>query len=446
MADYLKAGAPHGSGAPRDVRERVAELLEEIEAGGEPAVRRLSRELDGWDPPSFRLTRDQIDAGCERVEPELRRQIEEAAARIRAFAEAQLATLQPLEIELAPGAVLGHRHVPVAAVGAYIPGGRYRLVSSALMSVLVARVAGVRRIVAASPPHPEHGIHPPTLYALRLAGADEVLAIGGVQAMAALALGALEGLEPVDMLVGAGNAYVAEAKRQLVGRVGIDLLAGPTEILVIADESARPRVVAIDLLSQAEHGPTSPAVLVTTSRRLAERVLREVDDVLADWPTADVTRDAWQRHGSVVVAADRQEAVRLSDAFAPEHLELQVREPAWYEERLSSYGTLFVGEATTVTFGDKAVGTNHTLPTARAARYTGGLWVGSFLRTLTYQRLGEQEARRLAVLAGDLSRAEGMLGHAVAADIRANLSRFERLDEGAAYPPPKASDRRPGRP
>ena len=264
---------------------------------------------------------------------------------------------------------LGHRHVPVGSVGAYVPGGRYKLVSSALMSVLTAKVAGVGRVVTMSAPSGgEWGIHAPTVYAMRLGGADEIYALGGVQAMAAMALGALEGLAAVDMLVGAGNVYVAEAKRQLFGRVGIDLIAGPTEILVIADESARPRVVAVDLLGQAEHGPTSPAVLVTTSRKLGELVLVEVEDLLKKWPTADITAQAWRDFGTVVVAEGVEEAISLSDVFAPEHLELQVEDGSPYEEGLRNYGSLFVGEGTTVPFGDKYVGTNDTLPTSGAAR------------------------------------------------------------------------------
>ncbi len=427
MAEHLKRGEPHRAGPAPEVQRRVAELLAAIETGGEAALRGVSRELDGWDPPSFRLDPDRVAAGAALVDPDLRRHIDEAARRIGAFAEAQLATLRPLEVEPEPGVVLGHRHVPVASVGAYIPGGRYRLVSSALMSVLTAKVAGVPRVVAASPADPVHGLHPPTLYALQVAGVDEVLAIGGVAAMAALALGVLTDVPAVDLVVGAGNAYVAEAKRQLFGRVGIDLLAGPTEILVIADETARPALVAIDLLSQAEHGPTSPAVLVTTSRALGAAVLDEVERAFAERPAVVAARAAWDRHGAVVVAEDVEEAIALSDAFAPEHLELHVADPAPYERGLRSYGTLFVGEATTVTFGDKGIGTNHTLPTAGAARYTGGLWVGSFLKTLTYQRLDAAAGVRLAPLAAAISRAEGMEAHALSADVRTDLDGFGRL-------------------
>ena len=389
-------------------------------------MREWSLKLDGWDPPDFRVAGAELERAAGAVPAELAGHIDTAAAQIRGFAEAQRATLLDLETEIGDGVVLGHRHVPVGRVGAYIPGGRYKLISSALMSVLVAKVAGVERVTAATPAGPD-GVPDATLYALRAAGADAVYAIGGVQAMGALAHGALPGLEPIDLLVGAGNAYVAEAKRQLFGIVGIDLLAGPTEILVIADETARPTVVAADLLGQAEHGPTSPALLVTPSERLGHAVLAEVDRLLAGWPTAEVAGIAWRELGSVVVADDAEEAVRLSDAFAPEHLELQVEDPAWYEARLRNYGTVFVGETTNVTFGDKAVGTNHTLPTALGARFTGGLWVGSYLKMLTFQRLSPEASRRLAVPAVAISRAEGLPGHAISAELRLDLERHPRL-------------------
>jgi len=430
VATYLKRGkeVPHGTG--REVRERVSEMLEEIEARGEEAVREYSERLDGHNPTSFRLSEERIEEACATVDEDLKRHLGLAARQVRGFAEAQLETLLPLDTEVGEGVMLGHRHVPVGSVGAYVPGGRYKLVSSALMSVLVAKVAGVERVVSMSAPGGEFGVHTPTIYAMRLGGADEIYALGGVQAMAAMAFGALDGLEPVDMLVGAGNAYVAEAKRQLFGRVGIDLLAGPTEILVIADDSARPRVVAADLLGQAEHGPTSPAVLVTTSQRLGRLVLEEIETLLqTSWPTADVTRGAWDDYGTVVVAEGIDEAISLSDAFAPEHLELQVEDSAPYEEGLKNYGSLFVGEESCVPFGDKAVGTNHTLPTAGAARYTGGLWVGKYLKTLTYQRLTPEASRRMAVASGAISRAEGMPGHAISAEVRLELEKHPRAKD-----------------
>ena len=430
MAGYLKKGsAGEGPTGTEDVRRRVLEILEDVEERGEEAVREYSRRFDGWDPESFCLSEEQIEEACASVDQDIRRYLDLAASQVRGFAEAQLGTMLPLDVEVGEGVRLGHRHVPVSSVGAYVPGGRYKLISSALMSVLTARVAGVDRVVSMSAPGGEFGVHAPTIYAMRLAGADEIYALGGVQAMAAMAFGAVEGLEPVDMLVGAGNAYVAEAKRQLFGRVGIDLLAGPTEILVIADESARPRVVAVDLLGQAEHGPTSPAVLVTTSQKLGELVLAEVEDVLKDWPTADVAGEAWRDFGTVVVAEHAEEAIALSDRFAPEHLELQVEDAAPYEAGLKNYGSLFVGEETTVPFGDKVVGTNHTLPTSGAARYTGGLWVGRFLKTLTYQRLTEEASRRMAVASGAISRAEGLPGHAMSSELRLKIAQNPRVGE-----------------
>lgn len=420
MATYLKQGKDHGLQAPPEVRERVADLLEDIGTRGEVAVREYSRQFDNWEPADFRLSSEQIDQICGEVDDGLAKHIQIAADRVRRFAEEQKRMFRPLQVEIEPGIVLGHRHIPVEAVGAYVPGGRYKLISSALMSALTAKVAGVGRVVAMTPPG-DGGIHPPTLYAMRLAGADEVYVLGGVQGMAALAMGVLPGLDPVDMLVGAGNAYVAEAKRQLFGLAGIDLLAGPTEILVLADETARPRLVAIDLLSQAEHGPTSPAALVTTSSELGESVQDEVRSLLGSWPTADVTTQAWADYGTIAVAADREEAVALTNAFAPEHLELHVGDPEWYETRLTNYGSLFVGEETVVTFGDKAVGTNHTLPTQRAARYTGGLWVGKFLKTVTYQKLSQDASSRVAESSALISRAEGMLGHAISAEVRFDM-------------------------
>lgn len=427
MAEVLKQGAPHGDRASAEVRATVAEMLARIEAGGLDAVREYSRRLDGWAPDDFVVGAAELDRLCAAVPAELAAQIEAAARRVRAFAEAQRGTLSDLSTEIEPGLEVGQRVVPVESVGAYVPGGRYQLISSALMGATPARVAGVERVILTTPVGPDGTINPATAFAARLAGADELLALGGVQALGALAFGLIPGIDPVSMLVGAGNAYVAEAKRQLFGIVGIDLLAGPTEILVIADETARPRLVATDLLSQAEHGPTSPAHLVTTSRELGEAVLAEVDDLLADWPTREVTAVAWERLGSVVVAADAEEAVRLSDEFAPEHLELQVTDPDWYHERLRNYGSLFVGEETTVTFGDKASGPNHTLPTQGAGRYTGGLWVGSFLKVLTYQHLSPAASRQVAGPSVAISAAEGLAGHARAAEARLDLAAFPQL-------------------
>jgi sulfopropanediol 3-dehydrogenase len=402
-----------------EVKRTVEEMLDRIRREGPDAVRDYSRRLDEWDPPSFRVDDEDVAAAADQLAPELREHIAFAQDQIRTFAQRQRETLAPLEIETLPGVVLGHRHVPVAAVGSYVPGGRYPMLASAFMTVLVPKVAGVDRVVACAPPWQGEGIHPAMLHAMSTSGADEIVCLGGVQALAALALG-LDDLPPVDMIVGAGNAYVAEAKRQLFGEVGIDLLAGPTEILVIADGTADPELVAADLLGQAEHGPTSPGVLISTSRTVAERTLHEVDRLLETWPTAEVAGTAWRDNGTVVVVADRDEAIALADEFAPEHLEVHVREGELdaYLTGLRNYGSLFLGREATVTYGDKAVGTNHVLPTNRAARYTGGLWVGKFLKTITYQRLTEEGTRRIAPAAAAIAEAEMFEGHAITAHMR----------------------------
>ena len=394
-------------------------MLGRIEREGLDAVREYSRKLDNWDPPSFRVSDEEIESAAERLPPGLVAHIAFAQDQVRAFAEAQRETLQDLEIETQPGVVLGHRHIPVNAVGSYIPGGRYPMLASAFMTVLVPKVAGVSRIVACAPPWRGDGIHPAMLHSMSTSGADEILCIGGVQALASVAFGVGD-LEPVDMIVGAGNVYVAEAKRQLFGRVGIDLLAGPTEILVIADESADPELVAADLLGQAEHGPTSPSILISTSGVLAGDVLAAVDSLLVSWPTAEIARKSWNAHGSVAVVESRDAAIALADEYAPEHLEVQVTEGELdaYLDGLSNYGSLFLGREATVTYGDKSVGTNHVLPTGGGARYTGGLWVGKFLKTVTYQRLTEEGTRRIAPAAAAISEAELFHGHAITARMR----------------------------
>ena len=419
MPEYLKQAPVLVPEASDEVKATVERMLRRIEAEGIEAVREYSRELDDWDPSSFIVDEERIAAGIEKVPEELAEHIVFAQDQIRGFAERQLETLADLEVETQPGVVLGHRHVPVGAVGAYVPGGRYPMLASAFMTVLVPKVAGVRRVVAAAPPWRGEGIHPAMLYSMHTSGADQIVCIGGVQALAMLALGIGE-VEPVDMLVGAGNQYVAEAKRQLFGKVGIDLLAGPTEILIIADESADPELVAADLLGQAEHGPNSPAILISTSRRLAAAALDAVDRLLETWPTADVAGAAWREHGNVVVVGDRDEAISLSDEYAPEHLEVQVAEAELddYLDGLRNYGSLFLGSEATVTYSDKALGTNHVLPTGRAARYTGGLWVGKFLKTLTYQRLDAEGTRRISPAAAAIAEAEMFEGHAITARMR----------------------------
>jgi sulfopropanediol 3-dehydrogenase len=401
------------------VRERVSEMLLRIDRDREAAIRAFSRELDGWDPPTLRVGEEEIARAADELDDGLREHIAFAQQQVRLFARAQRETLHDLEIETLPGVVLGHRHIPVQRVGSYVPGGRYPMLASSFMTIIVPKVAGVDQVVACAPPREGKGIHPAMLYAMATSGADAILALGGVQGLAALAYG-VEGLAPADLVVGAGNAYVAEAKRQLFGQVGIDVLAGPTEVLVIADEGADPELVAADLLGQAEHGPTSPAVLVTTSRALGEAVLGEVERLLETWPTREVAGAAWREHGSVAVVADDEEAAALSDRYAPEHLEVQVADDRldWYHRRLRNYGSLFLGREATVAYGDKAVGTNHVLPTMGAARYTGGLWVGKFLKTCTFQRLTAEGTRRVAPAVAAISHAELFGGHARTAEMR----------------------------
>jgi sulfopropanediol 3-dehydrogenase len=427
VPEYLKQAPMYTRDATRQVTETVDRMLNAIEADPDAAIRRYSEELDDWSPSDFRVDERAIARAREGVDARLRADIDAARAQVIRFAEAQRATLVDLELELNPGVTLGHRHLPVCAVGSYVPGGRYPLIASAIMTIAVPKVAGVSRVVACAPPQPGGGVHPAMLYAMASSGADEIYCLGGVQAMAAMAIG-FEQLAPVDMIVGAGNAYVAEAKRRLFGRVGIDLLAGPTEILVIADETADPELVAADLLGQAEHGPNSPAILVTTSHELGARVLADVARLLETWPTAEVAGAAWEAHGTVAVVADHREAMELSDRYAPEHLEVQV-DAALLEDYLAglrNYGSLFLGPEATVVYGDKAIGTNHVLPTMGAARYTGGLWVGKFLKTCTYQRLTEQGTRTIAPLAASIATAEGMQGHALTATMR-----LERLSTPA---------------
>jgi sulfopropanediol 3-dehydrogenase len=410
------------------VRATVSEMLLTIDRDREAAVRRYSRDLDGWDPPSFLVDEQTIADAESAVDASLKEPIAFAQDQVRRFAQAQRETLNDLRVETLPGVILGHRHIPVGTVGSYVPGGRYPMLASSFMTVIVPKVAGVKRVMACAPPRGGIGVDPAMLYAMATSGADEIICLGGVQALAAMAFG-IEGLEPADMIVGAGNAYVAEAKRQLFGQVGIDLLAGPTEILVIADETADPTLVAADLLGQAEHGPNSPAALVTTSRDLAEAVVRELERLLETWPTRDVAGVAWADHGTVALVANRDEAVELSDSIAPEHLEVQVaaKDIDWYAAELTNYGSLFLGAEATVAYGDKGIGTNHVLPTMGAARYTGGLWVGKFLKTCTYQQLTDEGTRQIAPAIAAICQAEHFAGHALTA-----IMRLDRLTQHTA--------------
>ena len=407
-------------GSPPEVRERVSEMLSRIEGEGMDAVRAYSRELDGWDPPDFRVSEKEIERATRSVEPELREAIEFGRDNTRRFAEMQRGTLVDFEEEVAPGVIAGQRQIPVGSVGAYQPAGRVPLLASPFMTVAVPKVASVGRVIACVPPRREGGVHPAMLYSIAVSGADAIYAVGGVQALAAMAFGLFEDLDrPVDMIVGAGNAYVAEAKRQLFGTVGIDLLAGPSEIAIIADDSADPHLLAADLLGQSEHGPTSQAVLMTTSRDVAEETLREVDRWLeGEWPTSEMAGKSWGDLGEVILCESDEELVKVSDEVATEHLEVQTRNPDWFLERLTNYGSLFLGEYSTVAYSDKAIGTNHVLPTKKAARYTGGLWVGKFTKTVTYQKVTAEGTNQVAPAAAAISDGELMLGHAVTCRIR----------------------------
>ena len=416
MARVLKAGAGAARAVEDRIRETVAGILGEIEARGDAAVRAYSEKFDGWTPPSFRLTGAEVDALVAAAPEDTVADIRFAQAQVRRFAEAQRAALTDVEVETLPGVTLGHRNIPVGSVGCYVPGGRYPMVASAHMSVVTAKVAGVSRIVACTPPT-GGAPHPETVAAMALGGADEIHILGGVQAVGAMALGT-ESIAPVDMLVGPGNAYVAEAKRQLFGRVGIDLLAGPTEILVVADETADVEMVATDLLGQAEHGPTSPAALITTDERLAAALPAEIERQLRVLPTAEVAGAAWRDFGRIVLVDSDEEAAAEADRMACEHVEILTREPRRFLDRMRNYGSMFLGPETNVSYGDKVIGTNHTLPTGGAARYTGGLWVGKFLKTVTYQECTEAASVEIGAYCSRLCAVERFWGHKEQADLR----------------------------
>jgi sulfopropanediol 3-dehydrogenase len=401
-----------------DVRDVVAAVIEDVRQRGDEAVRHYSEKFDHWSPESFRLGAEEIERIVATVPGEVVDDLRTVQANVRAFAQHQLESMREFEVETQPGVFLGQKHLPIAAIGAYVPGGRYPLTASAHMTVVTAKVAGVERVTACTPPI-RGEIPGATIAAMHLAGADEILLLGGVQAVAAMAVGT-ETIGKVDLLAGPGNAYVAEAKRQLFGEVGIDLFAGPTEILVVADDAADPFVVAVDLLSQAEHGPDSPAVLITTSEDVARAAMAHIDRLLPEMPTNDMAGPAWRDHGQVHVVDDLDEAYRLADAFASEHVQILTEEPREALERMRNYGALFLGEGTCVSYGDKVIGTNHVLPTRGAARYTGGLWVGKYLRTVTYQEVTDRaSSASLGELCGRASRIELFEGHARSGDVRA---------------------------
>ena len=419
MVRYLKKGKGAAEVAEGDakVRATVESILADIELRGDDAVRELSEKFDSWSPPSFRLSAEEIQTAIDQVPAQDLADIQFAQAQVRNFAQKQKACLNDLEIETLPGVVLGHRNIPVNSIGCYVPGGKYPMVASAHMSIVTAKVAGVKHITATAPPH-EGGPHPAIVAAMHYGGADEILVLGGIQAVAAMALGT-QSISAVDMLVGPGNMFVAEAKRQLYGRVGIDLFAGPTETLVIADDSVDAQLCAIDLLGQAEHGPTSPAVLLTDSETLAKDTMDEVARQLEILPTAEIAAESWANYGQVVVCETVDEMVTEANNLAFEHVQVMTRDPDYFLEHLTNYGALFLGPRTNVSYGDKVIGTNHTLPTKGAARYTGGLWIGKFIKTCTYQRvLTDEASTMIGEYCSRLCAIEGFAGHGEQANAR----------------------------
>ncbi|MBS9827684.1 histidinol dehydrogenase [Vibrio alginolyticus] len=419
MARILKNGITEEASASNDakVRQIVESILADIESKGDSAVRELSEKFDNWSPEQFRLSEEQIQACVDALDESTRHDIEFAQQQVRNFAQIQRDSMKDVEVETMPGVVLGHKNIPVNSVGCYIPGGKYPLVASAHMSVLTAKVAGVKRVIACAPPfngQPNVAI----VAAMAMAGADEIYCFGGVQAVGAMALGT-ETIAPVDMIVGPGNAFVAEAKRQLFGRVGIDLFAGPTETLVIADEKGcDPELAAADLLGQAEHGYNSPAVLLTNSETFAQETIKEIERQLTILPTAEVAGKAWADYGRVIVCDSYEEMVEVADDIASEHVQVMTEDPKYFLDNMINYGALFLGRETNVSYGDKCIGTNHTLPTKKAARYTGGLWVGKFIKTCTYQRVTEAASLKVGEYCSRLCALEGFAGHKEQADIR----------------------------
>lgn len=419
MTTYLKKGKVAKAIQQDDekISQIVSSTIKRIEVGGDRAIRELSLKFDHWNPNSFRLSNDQIYEIVSSIPQQTAKDIEFAQNNIRRFAEEQRKSMQDIEVEIMPNVILGHKNIPVNSVGCYIPGGRYPMVASAHMSVLTAKVAGVKRVIACTPPI-NGQIPAATVYAMHKAGADEIYILGGIQAMAGMAIGT-ETIEAVDMIVGPGNAFVAEAKRQLFGRVGIDLFAGPTETLVIADETSDPEMIATDLLGQGEHGPTSPGALITTSRKVAEQTLEEIKRQLEILPTADVAKASWEDYGQIILVENEQEALVEADKLAFEHVEVLTKNPDFFLENMTNYGCLFLGPETNVAYGDKVIGTNHTLPTKRAARYTGGLWVGKFLKTVTYQKItSKEQSAFIGEYAARLCQLENFSGHAEQALLR----------------------------
>jgi len=418
MAIFLKTGisAQQDAADIAKVRKTVEDILADIEKRGDAAVRDLSQKFDNWSPEDFQMSKGEIEDCVRQLPKQVIGDIKFAQEQIRTFAQIQRDALRDVEVETLPGVVLGHRNIPVGSVGCYVPGGKYPLVASAHMSIVTARVAGVKRIIACAPPY-QGKPHPAIVAAMSLGGADEIYTIGGVQAIGAMALGTAT-IKPTDMIAGPGNAFVAEAKRQLSGRVGIDLFAGPTETLIIADDSCDAEMCATDLLGQAEHGPNSPAILLTNSRRLAEETMKEVERQLQTLSTAAIAGQAWRDYGQVIVCKDYAEMVKEADRIASEHVQVMTRDPDYFLKNISNYGALFLGPETNVAYGDKVIGTNHTLPTRKAARYTGGLWVGKFIKTCTYQKVKPESSAMIGEYCSRLCAVEGFAGHKAQADLR----------------------------
>ena len=399
------------------IEETVRSILSDIRERGDAALRHYSGHFDNWSPANFRLSEDEIDAAISKLNQSEIEDIKFAQNQIRHFAQKQLETMNELEVETLPGVFLGHKHIPIENVGCYVPGGRYPMVASAHMSVLTAKVAGAKRVIACAPPY-NGGAHPATIAAMHFAGADEIYLIGGVQAIGAMGIGT-EKIEPVNMIVGPGNSYVAEAKKQMFGEIGIDLIAGPTETLVIADDTSDGEICATDLLGQAEHGPTSPAILITDSEKLAEDTLSEIDRLLDILPTANITKGSWENFGEIILCEDQEDMLIEANKLAYEHVQVMTKDPSYFLKNLKNFGSLFLGQETNVAYGDKVIGTNHTLPTKEASKYTGGLWVGKFLKTCTYQRVENKDtSAQIGEVCSRLCMLEGFAGHAEQANIR----------------------------